>query len=83
MHLYVFDTSQIARPGIHLQQCKHCDLGRAVNSESLDTFTGSQMDHITAKIQTHSTAVRTLTALAAIMINKYVKREKDNEVQDK
>lgn len=64
MRLYVFDTSQITRPGIHLQQRKHSDLVRAVNFESLDTFTGSQLDHLTAKIQTNSTAVRTLSALA-------------------
>lgn len=64
MRLYVFDTSQIARPGMQLQQLKHSNLVRAVDFESLDSFTGSGMDHLTAKIQMNSTAVRTLTALA-------------------
>lgn len=63
MLFYVFDTSQITRPGMQLQQLKHSNLVRPVDFESLDSFTGSQMEHLTAIIQINNTAVRTLTVL--------------------
>lgn len=61
MRLYVFDTNQITSPGM-LQQLKHSNLVRPVDFESLDSFTGPQMDHLAVKIEINNTAVRTLTA---------------------
>lgn len=62
MRLYVFDTNQITSPGMQLQQLKHSHLVRPVDFESLDSFTGPQMDHLAVKIEINNTAVRTLTA---------------------
>lgn len=48
---------------MQLQQLTQSNLVRAVDFESLDSFTGSQMDYLTARIEINNTAVRTLTAL--------------------
>lgn len=59
MRLYVFDTNQITCPGMQLQQLKHSNLVRPVDFESLDSFTGPQMDHLAVKIEINNTAVKT------------------------